>query len=119
MFRFEPKPEVLWPVTIGVPADKGLTTPHTVHVRYRVLPQEEIDEALRQPDDAAMLAAVVTGWGDDVLDENGVPVPFTAEALKSACRWSYVRVALVDGFFRAQAGARTKNSPTPPAAGPA
>lgn len=109
MFVFEPAPEVLWPVTIETPTDNGETVEHEVKIRYRMMPQEQVDALLKSGDDRDLLRKAVTGW-EGVLDKpGGKAVPFSEETFEKAIAWTFARRAIVGGFFRAQAGARTKN----------
>lgn len=128
MFKLAKQREVLWPVTINVPAEdgSGAVTPVQIKVRYKLLSRTEIREAIdvakQQAEkggemteeqvraDDEWLAARITGWEDVVDAETGAPVEFSAEALAALMAVPYVTPGLAKGLWDASRGAPAKNS---------
>lgn len=134
MFRFAKRREVLWPVTIDVPSDdgSGRVDEVCVRIRYRLLTQSELADRVREGLEAAgqignleaLLATLspgalekrledlrehITGW-EDIGDEDGQQMPFSAEALDALLDVPYFRAAAEQGLLDASRGAPAKNS---------
>jgi len=99
-----------WPVTIAVPhpdLDRaGQMLEMTFRMRFEALPRDEariMQERTAKPageeEPNADLLRVIKGWDEDVVDEAGKPVPFSAEALRSLLQVSWFRL----GVYRAWA----------------
>lgn len=115
MFRLEETHEFDWPVEVRKPVGvDGKGRPrfetHRFTARFQALPLDEAASAMdgqepREP----LLERVLVGWGEDVQDEAGEPLPFTAENLKRLVRIGYVGAALTEAYFRAITGRVEKN----------
>ena len=113
MFEIKPRgdtTESYWShVTIGAPADFGVER-HRVEVKYRLLTQPEVDDALAVADDGALedvvpvvrfLEGVIVDWRGFVraTASGKEPIECTPEAIAEVCELIHVRSALLDGFF--------------------
>lgn len=97
-----------WPVTVAVPhpdqARAGEMLEMTFRMQFEALPRDEVltpqEQAavaaggeLVRPTDYDLLR-VVRGWDDDVVDDDGRPVPFSVEALQQLLQISWYRLAV-------------------------
>lgn len=140
-----------WPVDVKVPfmtaQGDGDYETHRFTGRFRHLSMTEVDtmfaelqgkiDALKEAEDAqlnsirvAELSAqyqidlymgIWVGWGNDLSDENGAPLPCTEDARRALLGKRIVREAVIQAYQDSQAGEvlRLKNSETSPEAGPA
>lgn len=112
MFKFARKREVMWPVEIAVPVDGG-TEKQEVGVRYRLLTRDERQAMEALPDDDSAMEFLVdhiTGWDERWCDEDGNPLPFTAENLRAVLEHPYIERPISIGLLQASTGAARKNS---------
>ncbi len=98
-----------WPVTVAVPhpdLDRaGEMLEMTFRMRFEALPRDDariLQERAVRPDGGeaepnADLLRVIKGWDEDVVDGDGKPVPFSAEALRGLLQISWFRL----GVYRA------------------
>lgn len=115
-----------WPVLARVPQDGGYRD-HQFSLDFRAIAvdrQLDLAAAAERGDRGAavtLLTEVVAGWGDEVRDAAGVPLPFTPENLKRLLAVPGVAMGVVEAYRQSQAGEafREKNSGTPRADGPA
>ncbi|MCC7487622.1 MAG: hypothetical protein IT529_21820 [Burkholderiales bacterium] len=99
-----------WPCTINIPRDGGGSTKARCTIEFELIEQTEIDEILGGGGDRDLLDRVVRGWGADVTDAEGNPLPFTPENKARVLAITYARAGIVAGFFEAASGgARRKN----------
>lgn len=118
-----------WPVTVRAPKDGGFEE-QTFTVRFRAITSgrakrlaEDLAPAAARDQErklADLLPDVVIGWRD-VVDEDGAPIPFDADALERILDLPYVRVAVMAAYVQAITGPMgpVGNSAPPPADGPA
>lgn len=137
MFKFAISRQVLWPVVVRIPRDDGTgeAIEAQIKIRYRLLTQTELTARAR--DDLETARAVgsdqagvdglleqispervdrrlqemkgrITGW-EDFADEQGEPLPFTAENLAAVLDVPYLRAPIERGLIEASQGARAKN----------
>jgi hypothetical protein len=100
-----------WPVTVRIPdpANPGSFVEQTFTAR--LIPQDQdawiADQAAvdaiepfgaRMKASRAKLAARIEGWGEDVVDDAGNPVPFTPENLDRALRQSWFRIGVLEAI---------------------
>lgn len=119
MFTVTEDHRFTWPVKVQLPsADKpGEFEVQTFTGHFRLLPKERANELAGAMTDAATRGAaaigeqemvqireVLLGWGDDVVDADKTPVPFSTEALDVACRIEPVRTAIAVAYAEAAAG---------------
>ena len=119
MFQFARQREVLWPVTVAVPADGGPQAVE-IQIRYRLLTRSELRAlagaiAEAQGDTDALLGTLdarlaerITGW-EGIAGEDGQPLPFTADTLAALLDQPYLREAIERGLYAASRGALEKN----------
>ena len=103
---------VEWPVSINVPQDGGSHQTQRFTAKFKIIGTrraEEIMEANRETADAALLAEVFVGWGEDVTDEDGNPLEFTEARRDIFLERPYATLALVRAYFHAATGAKAKN----------
>ncbi|WP_333822862.1 hypothetical protein [Pinisolibacter sp.] len=106
------------PVKVAVP---GEAAPATFEMRFEALSSDEAmalseaamaaagrsleagaDEEMRQ------IRRICRDWRD-VVDAGGAELPFSEAALDEACRWAWVRTAIIRGYIEAVTGARAGN----------
>lgn len=117
MFRLEESHEFDWPVEIRKPVgvdEQGRPRfeTHRFTARFKALPIDEAAGAMEEGGDEPrqpLLERVFVGWGDDVQDEDGKPLPFTVENLRRLLRIGYVGAAVTEAYFRAITGRVEKN----------
>lgn len=83
--------------------------PQSMKVRYRVLPDE--DASVNLTDEAAttgFVLACVDGI-EDLVAEDGTPIPCTPELLRQLCEAAHLRLALARGYGFGLAKAATGN----------
>jgi hypothetical protein len=120
MFKFARNREVLWPVTVNVPADGGPEKVE-IQIRYRLLTRSELSglseriKAAAEGGEGEVLAALdgllaerITGW-DGISDEAGEVLPFSADNLTAVLDVPYLREAIETGLYAASRGALAKN----------
>ena len=120
MFRFAKHREVLWPVTVSVPADGGPEKVE-IRIRYRLLTRSELSGFAERIKAAAedsetsvvgvldgLLAERITGW-DGISDEAGEALAFTPDNLAAVLDVPYLREAIESGLYAASRGATVKN----------
>ncbi len=112
MFRMAKQREVLWPVTVRVPSGDGSGAVEAceIKLRFRLMTRSEA-RALAGLSDEEFDAEVrrrITGW-EGVCDEEGEPIPFSAEALAAAMDVPYFMAAAHTGLVMASNGAPAKN----------
>lgn len=99
---------VWWPITIQEPKDGGQATHHKVEVQYEILPESEKDDLIEGGGDRAFLSRVVHDW-KHFQEADGTEVSCNDETRVEFFELSYVRTALIQGYFVAQMGGRRKN----------
>jgi len=133
-----------WPVTVRVP-NAGKVEEHQFTARFRHLDLDQvramIDEIVaaqnkeRGSEQVSAVNAVVdgaqlqieqamiywVGWGDDLTDTEGKPIPYGDETKRKLLGVRIIREALVKAWQDSQSGeaARLGNSDSSPAGGPA
>lgn len=92
-----------WPVTIAVPSAEreraGEMVEMTFKMQFEALPRDEakaLQDRMVEGEQHADLMHVVKDW-DEVVDEAGQPIPFSAEALQQLLQVSWGRL----GVYRA------------------
>jgi hypothetical protein len=113
MFKLAQESRFKWPVTVRMPSpvEAGKVEEQTFIGLFRALPRNEalkLTEEMRAAEtteaiaraEAVQIAAILEGW-EDVVDGDGAPTSFSAEALSAACEWPWFR----DGLTRAYAEA--------------
>jgi hypothetical protein len=110
-----------WPVTVAVPSPDqdraGEMVEMTFKMRFESLPRDEakamqdriraLPENEAEAESHADLMRVVKGWDDDVIDDDGKPVPFSPEALRKLLQVSWYRL----GVYRAWAASLVGEAP--------
>lgn len=134
----EDRPEFDWPVKVKVPRDGGGYQPQEFTARFRMAPRSVINEHLRRqaealarqsqglramaaaedaedakdPEDAedAILKEYFVGWGADVVDAAGSPVPFSPGFRDQMLEFAHIRKAVSAAYWQAVNGdAKAKN----------
>lgn len=112
MFKLANKdaPKIIrdWPVTIQEPGDDGRIISHKAKVDYELIADDEREAILTEGSDSAFLERVVRGWKHFGLAD-GAEAPCNDETKALFFAVSYVRTALIGGYFSAAAGGRRKN----------
>lgn len=116
MFKIADVARFKWPVTIRRPSDvdAGEMVEETFTGLFRALPREESMVLLtrmreaREVDEISaieieQIVAVLEGW-EDVVDDDGKPVPFSPEALAAANRWVWFREGISAAYGAAMKG---------------
>lgn len=101
-----------WPVTVRFPdpdpAKAGQLLSQTFKARFREIPREEAQRLLEEIAELApaerakrefdQIIAVTEGWDEDVVDDAGQSIPFSADALREALQSSFFRIAIYRAF---------------------
>lgn len=116
MFKLADAARFKWPVTIRRPSDTeaGEMVEETFTGLFRALPREETSSFITQMREArgveeisdieiAQIVAVLEGW-EEVVDDKGKPVPFSADTLAAANRWVWFREAVAKAYTAAVNG---------------
>lgn len=125
-FKISTATDYVWPVSGELAGERW-----TMRARFRFLNQERIDELLLSmarrvrlleagEDDPALAnvtainvaTEVLSGW-EDVTDDDGEPVPFTASAAAAWLRIQGVAAAVSEAWQESLQGARRGNSKAP------
>lgn len=105
-----------WPVTVSVPnPDRpGEVIEQSFVMTFRALPLDEskvIDAEIaalapaqqaERSDD--LLRSVARGWDDQVIDDEGKPIPFSPGALELAMQHSWFRIGVYSAYRRSLQG---------------
>lgn len=110
MFQRVKNPEFAHLVKVSVPVDGGHANA-TFTARFRML---TIDEAkafdlMSTDGTTSYLQAIFVGWGDDYVDEEKQPVPFSNAERDRLISMPFVRVALLETYNAAMMGAKRGN----------
>jgi hypothetical protein len=115
-FILTKKRVVEWPVTMAVPVSGGTTQDQECTATFEIIPQDEYNTLMK--DDLDFLNRVVVGFGDDIQDESGLPLPCTATNKKTLfASAGFVRLGFINAYHEASAGIASKNSKGPRATG--
>lgn len=105
MFKLEKPSEITWPVTVNVPRDGGTTTKAVFTGKFKILPGAEFNAIYSGGgNDEDLCRNVVTGWGPDVSDQEGNPLPFNDENINKMIAIPYVRSGLVAAYLELSQG---------------
>lgn len=106
MFHIDDRPEFDCTVPIAL---EGVER-QSITVRYRALANSEIELFdLRTAEGTTDFLHRVVARVDDVVDDDGKPVPFTPALLDRLLDLGWVRQPMVRSYFAALAGARLGN----------
>lgn len=114
MFIIAQDPTYTVPVKVFIPSNKGKTTPHTFTAKFRRLTMQEIEDMnvqLKEKTltDTQLLQDVMVGWGDDVMDADGNPLPFNERNFDALLNVFPTRGTLVQAFMESLNTAAAKN----------
>lgn len=100
-----------WPVTIKKPDPKkpGKAVEQKFEMTFRQLPDAEAREidataaSAKTPAEVNahehdLLRRVCVGWNEDVVDESGDPVPFSADIFEKALQDIYFRIGVYQAY---------------------
>lgn len=105
MFKIEKPKEITWPVTVSVPRDGGNTVKATFTGKFKLLPNAEFNAIYTNGgNDEDLARNVMTGWGNDVSDEDGNTMEFSEENLNQLASIPYVRNAIVAAYLELSQG---------------
>jgi hypothetical protein len=107
-----------WPVTVAVPHPDqkraGEMLEMTFKLQFESLPRDEakalyeqaraLPAAEAEAQSHADLLRVVKDWDEDVVDDAGRPVPFSAEALQQLLQISWYRLGVYRAWAASQVG---------------
>ncbi|HJW23758.1 MAG TPA: hypothetical protein VJ576_02580 [Rhodocyclaceae bacterium] len=126
-FIIDADPQLDWPVTVRMPATGGGFVDRRFTARFRVLSEEGHKALFSSPDaakaggqegaekaeaekelvlsevlqdNAERLPKIVVGWGEDVTDPQGRPVPFSVSTLQALITGPH-GAAISKGFWQA------------------
>lgn len=100
-----------WPVVVRLPKN-GAYIEKRFTAEFALLPQEQVEDILREirasADDTPVSADLVerlwVGWGDDVTDEAGQPLPVNEQNRHALRQIIPVRNAVLQAWLDAMAG---------------
>lgn len=138
-FKFaSERPQFTWPVKVRVPVDGGKFQDQTFTGCFRACPRSVLTEHLERQARAIKAAQAAAGdgtgddgraqadrdvdaeteimreyfvgWGDDLVGEDGQPLPYSDEMRDRLLDVAFVRRAVTDAYWTAMnGGARAKN----------
>jgi hypothetical protein len=102
-----------WPVSIDLPVDGGLYEAQTFDVKFKRMSRKWISDIAKkiEADEAAdvdVAREVIMDWSG-ITDGAGKDLPFSQKALEQLLDIPTMAGELVMLFFKATAGAKTKN----------
>lgn len=102
--------QLQFPVRGTYTDEAGAAVAFDFHLKARRLPQTTLEQVLGDKDRRArdFLAEVVTGWSG-VLDDDGKPVLYSAQALSSLLAQQAGLAGLAFAAYLEHVGARAKN----------
>lgn len=119
MFILKDEISYWWPVTVRMPnaTGSGDFTRQTFKALFEALTRDEAEAldkevmaALNAGDETkrdALLERVVKDW-EGVVDEDKGEIAFSAETLRQALQWPWVRVGLYDAWTQSQSGEKRR-----------
>ena len=107
-------------VNAEIPGDNGKAQKVSFHVRFKRLSTTQFDALIkrindkddqgnRTTNDQDILDEVLTGFGDDLQDDNGNVLAFTPDNVAALCDVHPLRGAMVQAFFDGYTKAKAKN----------
>ncbi len=119
-FKLATSPDFLALVTTELPGDNGKPIKASFHVKFKRLSTSEFDElakALNEKDEEGapkitnqeIVDQVLTGFGDDLQDEDGKPLEFNSDTVADLCNIFPMRNSIVEAFFAGYVRAKAKN----------
>jgi hypothetical protein len=119
-FKLAVTPDFVGVVNAEIPADNGKTQKLSFHVRFKRLSTSEFDDLIkrintvdddgkRSISDQDIVDEVLTGFGDDLQDDNGNPLAFTPTNVEALCNVHPLRGTIVQAFFDSYTRAKAKN----------
>ena len=98
---------VRWPVTVEIPSDGGKFEKQLFNVTFKLLGRSEFTK-LADKGDVELLEAVLEGW-DEIVDEDGTAVLFTAANRKGFLDDPYFCRGVIKAYLESLDGAQVKN----------
>ncbi len=107
-------------VTAEIPGDNGKPQKISFGVRFARLKASEVEELFRRINkvdddgqrtltDQDVVDEVLTGFGDDLFDDNGNVMAFTPDNVAALCDVHPIRPAIIAAFFNSYFKAKEKN----------
>ena len=111
-FAFNPRPVVTWPVHVNVPQEEGGIVEQVFTAKFLILPRSEREAnalEVEHNDAAPAVAKFWIGWGEDLIDLDGKPIPFSEEIRDELLQADYLLFAVNQAYVRCCAGIERKN----------
>lgn len=108
MFKISQSRTFTSPVNFKIPADGGTHQSGSFVAEFKRLTVSEMRDLPKDVSDAEVARRVVVGW-NEVADDDGKPLTFSAEAFDKLLDIIGVAPAVVRTFFEAVTGAQEKN----------
>lgn len=111
-------PTFLWPFSIELADDSGDFVPFKFKVRFRRMSQDYTKDVLAKLSDGveldykAIVTEIIAGW-EDIEDENGGAVKFTAANLEALLKIPTMSPELFSCWLNATAKVKEKNLQEP------
>lgn len=107
-------------VSADLPGDNGKSQKISFGVRFARLSASEVQDMFEQINakgedgkptgkDQDLVEKVLTGFGPDLLDEDGSALDFTPDNVARVCDIHPIRPAIIESFFSAYFKAKAKN----------
>lgn len=114
MFILTKRPKFTAEVKFMAPSEAGRLKEVSFTGQFARLESEELealqDKAAKgEVRDLAMARKVLVGWGEDLVDEEKQPIPFSEENKEALLADAAAMTAVVRTFFDQVRGARVKN----------
>lgn len=118
MFVFDLTPTYSWPVHVEVPTEGGWDAKSFTAV-FKLAPTDFLDDVEADAQVGERVREHWVGWGPDVVDGQGEPIPFSEEARDALFRRPDVRRAVVNAYLQSYGPQTTGNSEAPRSIGSA
>jgi hypothetical protein len=119
-FKLAVSADFLASIKAEIPGDNGTAQKVNFKVRFKRLSTSEFDELLKRLEtlddqgmrttkDQDVIDEVLTGFGDDLLDDNGNALEFTPANVAALCDVHPLRRTITQAFFDQYLRAKAKN----------
>ena len=110
MFKIVENPTFKHKVDVSVPVDGGFAA-QSFTAHFRVLRDDELESHSTDSLEniKAYIRAFLIGWGEDLVDDDTKPVPYSEAVRETLIGTPFVRRALIDTYSAAMVGAKRGN----------
>lgn len=105
MFKIEKPKDITWPVAVSIPRDGGNTVKATFTGKFKILTGAEFNAIYNNGgNDEDLIRNVLTGWNQDLCDEDGNPLEFNEDNVAMIAARPYIRTAIIAAYLELSHG---------------